>query len=544
MSSWLLAQVAVEQLLQAGVRAVVLAPGSRNAPLSIALERAARRGDLALHVRIDERSAGFLALGMAKASQLPVAVVTTSGTAVANLAPAVMEANHAGIPLLVLSADRPISMINSGANQTADQAGLFGSQVRASVRLSSSTGDAHAWRFQLRRALVDARGLRSRQPGPVQVNLAFGEPLMPTDEQLDAPPAWQVDPSSPAPALRLPAGPPTVVLVGDAPPALGHRAAAVAEQAGVPLLAEPSSNARHGHAVSTYRLLLAKPGLGGAIRRVVLFGHPTLSRPVTRLLSRRDVEVVAVSPQASWPDPGFNVQRVADDVELEPVEQDQLHWRNQWLTADLDMQARIALAERPGPFDEPPLTGHTVARMVVQATAGQDLLLGSSNPIRDADLAPIEADAPPATTWANRGLAGIDGTISTAAGIALATGRPTSCLLGDLTFLHDMGGLWLGELEEAPALRLVVVDDRGGSIFHTLEQGGAEHAESFERVFGTPHQADLVALGVAHGWTATRVGDAEELRSRLAVPPRRPELLVVPVARDDRRAWSERLAAL
>lgn len=545
MSSWLLALTVVEQLVQTGVRRVVLAPGSRNAPLSIALERASREGRIELHVRIDERSAGFLALGMAKAAVEPVAVVTTSGTAVANLAPAVMEANHAGVALLLLTADRPVSMINSGANQTADQAGLFGSKVRASVRLSSRTGDGAAWRFQLRHAVVSASGVRTREPGPVQVNLAFDEPLMPTDEQLDTPDEWQVEASRPAPAVRLAAGPRTVVLVGDAEVDTGRRAARVAVAAGVPLLAEPSSNARHGQAIGCYRLLLAKPGLGDAIERVVVFGHPTLSRPVTALLRRGDVEVVVASQRAGWPDPGFSVRRVVDDVELEPVDEAQRHWRNQWLTADLDMQTRIELAEQPeNRFEEPPLTGHAVARAVVQATAGGQLVLGSSNPIRDADLAPVDPVARPALVWANRGLAGIDGVISTAVGVALATGAPTTCLLGDLTFLHDAGGLWLGSLEQAPLLRLVVVDDRGGSIFHTLEQGGEAHQESFERVFGTPHAADITALAAAHGWQVVQVDDADELRGRLAVPPRGPEVLVVRVTRTDRRAWAQRLAGL
>ncbi|GAA1392381.1 2-succinyl-5-enolpyruvyl-6-hydroxy-3-cyclohexene-1-carboxylic-acid synthase [Luteococcus peritonei] len=545
MSSWLLALTVVEQLRQTGVRRVVLAPGSRNAPLSIALERASRAGEVELHVRIDERSAGFLALGMAKASGDPVAVVTTSGTAVANLAPAVMEANHAGVGLLLLTADRPVSMINSGANQTADQAGLFGNQVRAAVRLSSRTGDVAAWRFQLRHAVVAAQGVRSRQPGPVQVNLAFDEPLMPTDEQLDRPPSWQVDASLPSPPVRLPAGPRTVVLAGDAPPALGRRAHQVAEAAGVPLLAEPSSNARFGRAISSYRLLLGKQELGGEIERVVVFGHPTLSRPVTQLLRRRDVEVVVVSGRAGWADPGFSVQRVVDDVELEPVDEPQRHWFHRWLTADLDLQTRIELAERPeNRFDEPPLSGHAVARAVVRATAGGQLVLGSSNPVRDADLAPTDPQLAPATVWANRGLAGIDGVVSTAAGVALATGEPTTCLLGDLTFLHDAGGLWLGTLEQAARLRLVVVDDRGGSIFHTLEQGGEAHAESFERVFGTPHAADIAGLGAAHGWQVAQVELADELRGRLAVPPRGPEVLVVRVSRTDRRAWAQRHAAL
>lgn len=548
MSSWLLAQCVVEQLRQAGVRHVVLAPGSRNAPLSLALHAAAQEAGpgLSLHVRIDERSAGFLALGMAKAMQEPVAVVTTSGTAVANLAPAVMEANQAGIPLVVLSADRPLTMINSGANQTGNQFGLFAGQVRHQVQLTSDAQPA-AWRFQLRMALARAVGERTRMPGPVQVNLHFDEPLMPTDEVLDAPGRWHLEPSGAGPTLSLDGDLRTVVLAGDARPEVGRLAAAVAEHGQVPLLAEPSSNARVGRAISTYRLLLGKDDLGGRIQRVLVFGHPTLSRPVTRLLRRDDVEVIMVADGAGWSDPGFTAGRVVDDVDLAPSQDD--HWLNHWLTADLDMQTRIELAARPAVGEDPVVTPQQVATLVVERTAGQVLVLGSSNPIRDADLAPVpdalfSGQVPGTRVYANRGLAGIDGVVSTAAGIALALGEPTTCLLGDLTFLHDAGGLWLGRLEDRPLVRLVVPDDRGGSIFHTLEQGGPAHEAGFERVFATPHDVDLAALAAAHGWKVATVTDLEELGQRIRVPVRGPELVIVPVSRDGRRAWAQRLAAL
>lgn len=537
MSSWLLAQVVVEQLVEAGITDVVLAPGSRNAPLSMALERSDRQGRLRLHVRIDERSAGFLALGAAKASGRPVAVATTSGTAVGNLLPAVMEANHAGVPLVVLSADRPVSMLNSGANQTTDQAGIFGSQVRAAARLSSSTGQVPAWRFQLRRALALAAGTRTRNPGPVQVNLAFDVPLMPTGEVLPPGAPLVVEAAAAvSPPTVLPAGPRTVVLAGDAPVAVGLRAREVAEAARVPLLAEPSSNARSGPmALATYRLLLAKPGLGECIERVVVFGRPTLSRPVQQLLARQDVEIVVVADQANWADPGFAATQVVDDVELAPSEPS---WTNQWLTGDQTLQVKVELARR----EREGLDGGRLAEIVVERCGGQVLVLGSSNPIRDADLAAIADPAP--RVHANRGLAGIDGTIATAIGVHLGLDEPVTALMGDLTFLHDAGGLWLGRLERRPLVRLVVASDGGGSIFHTLEQGGAEHAGSFERVFGTPHDVEVAALASAYGWQVASVTDPDELGARLRVPARGPEVLVVPLRRDDRRAWAERLASL
>lgn len=540
MSSWLLAQVVVEQLLEAGVRDVVLSPGSRSAALAIALRRADERWELRLHVRIDERSAGFIALGIAKVDGRPVAIATTSGTAVGNLMPAVMEANHAGVPLVVLSADRPVSMINSGANQTTDQAGLFGAQVRAAARLASSNGEPDGWRFQLRRALALAAGTRTRNPGPVQVNLAFDVPLLPTDEKPSPAQPLAVTPAvSGTSRLELPVGPRTVVLAGDASVALGQQARLLAQAANLPLLAEPSSNARSGdRAIATYRLLLDKADLGGRIERVIVFGRPTLSRPVGRLLARRDVEVVLVADQATWVDPGFSARAVVDAVDLAPGDP---HWTNQWLTGDQTLQIKIEMARRE--IDEGGrLDGGRLAELVVDRVGDGALVLGSSNPIRDADLAAIGAGAP--RVYANRGLAGIDGTISTAIGVHLGLGEPVTALMGDLTFLHDVGGLWLGRLERPPLVRIVVASDAGGSIFHTLEQGGPEHADDFERVFGTPHDVDPAQVAVAYGWQVAQVTDTSELASRLLVPVQGPEALVVPISRDDRRAWAERLASL
>ena len=532
----------VGALVAAGVREVVVAPGSRNAPLSTALHRADRDGLLRLHVRIDERSAGFLALGLALSTGTPAAVVTTSGTAVGNLLPAVMEASAAGVPLVVVSADRPARLVGSGANQTTDQDRLYGVHARATANLSSADAPSHAVHAIVQRLVHEAVGTRTRRPGPVQLNVQFAPPLL------------EPTPGEPIPAVRplvvgrpgrsvldLDGTPRTVVLAGAADPATGSRARAVAEAAGVPLLAEPSSNARAGdNAIAGYRLLLGRDDLGGRIERVVLVGHPTLSRPVTALLERDDVELVVVSGGATWPDPGHRVAVVADDVRLEPSPDP--HWLNRWRTADHVLRTRIDLVlgrER----ESDGVTGPDVAALVVERVgSGQNLVLGASNPIRDADLAPISPE--PATVYANRGLAGIDGTISTASGVALGSGRPTTLLVGDVTAIHDTGGLWLGELERRPALRVVVLDDQGGAIFHALEQGALPHADSFERVFGTPHRVDLVAVARGFGWPAAEVSDLRELGARLRVPPASPELLVVPVVRTNRRRISEALSRL
>ncbi|MDA8440722.1 MAG: 2-succinyl-5-enolpyruvyl-6-hydroxy-3-cyclohexene-1-carboxylic-acid synthase, partial [Propionibacterium sp.] len=478
MTSPQLARDIVAGLVAAGVREVVVAPGSRNAPLAIACHRADADGLLRLHVRIDERSGGFVALGLALASRRPVAVMTTSGTAVGNLLPAVMEAAAAGVPLVVVSADRPVRLVGTGANQTTDQDRLFGVHVRGHASLTSSDAPPHAVHAIVQRLVHEASGTRSRRPGPVQLNVQLAPPLVDDHPGPPLPTVRAVTVDRPAGSVTdLDGTPRTVVLAGAADPDTGRRARALAEAAGVPLLAEPSSNARAGsHAIAGYRVLLGRDDLGARIERVLVFGHPTLSRPLSALMARSDLELVVVSGEATWPDPGHRAAVVADDVRIRPCPDP--HWLNRWRTADHVLRTRIDLMldrehETLGP------TGLDVAALVTaRVGAGQNLVIGSSNPIRDADLAPISAD--PATVYANRGLAGIDGTVSTASGVALGSGLPTTVLLGDVTAIHDTGGLWLGELERRPKLRVVVLDDGGGAIFHTLEQGGLPHADSFE----------------------------------------------------------------
>jgi 2-succinyl-5-enolpyruvyl-6-hydroxy-3-cyclohexene-1-carboxylate synthase len=307
-------------------------------------------------------------------------------------------------------------------------------------------------------------------------------------------------------------------------------------QAHLPLLAEPSSNARRGPAaLATYRILLASP-LATEIERVVVVGRPTLSRPVNALLARRDVELIVVSERGDWPDPGLRQPFVVDAVTLEPDESD---WLARWQAADHRTAARLTdLLEHSDV-----LTGPAVARAVVDGIApGSPLVLGSSNPIRDADLAPVRDDL--GEVYANRGLAGIDGTLSTATGIALALGRPTHALVGDLTFLHDLTGLVIGPDEPRPDLRIVVANDDGGSIFATLEHGRPALEESHERIFGTAHHADLAAIAGGLGITAARAGSRDELAEALRVPPRRIEVLEATIDRSGRRALDQAITAL
>jgi 2-succinyl-5-enolpyruvyl-6-hydroxy-3-cyclohexene-1-carboxylate synthase len=554
----------VDELVRGGVRDIVLAPGSRSAPLAFAAHAAAQAGRVGLHVRVDERSAAFLALGIARTSRRPVPVVTTSGTAVANLHPAVLEASHAGVPLVVVSADRPAGLRGTNANQTTDQVKIFGDAVRVFADVGpgaagpSEAEQVASWRSLVARTLVTAQGGASHAAGPVHLNVQLAEPLTPDVDSgwstpvegrpFGAPWTQRPDPalgqSEPVSAdLR------TVVVAGDD---AGPPARLLAERAAWPLLAEPSSGSRTGaNAIRTYRLLLGEESLAGRIEQVVVFGHPTLSRPVTRLLSRPDVEVVAVQGPSGWTDPGHRVSRVVRAVH--PDDQDPRAarwspddgtprpplptspWLEEWQQRDADLSARLdELLDA-----EPHLTAHHVAASVAGALPADGLLfVGASNPVRDLDLMAVPYPVGQRRlVVANRGLAGIDGSVSSAIGAAL--GRPRSsralALIGDVTFLHDSNGLVVGTGEESPDLMIVVVNDDGGSIFSVLEQGGPAYAASFEKLFGTPHGVDLSALCAASRTPHRRVTTRVELEAAVASPRGGVEVVEAVVRRDNRR---------
>jgi 2-succinyl-5-enolpyruvyl-6-hydroxy-3-cyclohexene-1-carboxylate synthase len=532
MSATWLARTVVSALLDAGLGHAVLCPGSRNAPLSFALHEASSAGLLALHTRIDERTGGFLALGMAKVAGRPTAVVTTSGTAAANLHPAVLEAAHAGVPLVVVTADRPASLRGTGANQTTDQVGLFG-EAAVSVDVDEDA------------AAAVAVALRALDRSPVHINVQFGEPLVPDartgrSPSLDRPPRPEVATTaqvfSPA---TLPLGPRTVLVAGDD---AGPRARLLAEAANWPLLAEPSSGSRNGeNPIRTYRLLLGTE-LGQRIERVVVCGHPTLSRPVTRLLSRDDVEVVSVRARGRWPARPFPVEVEHDAVAVDHA--DDPAWLDEWRSADRSLGARIDALLR----DEPGLTPYDVAAEVNAAIPADGLLyVGASNPIRDLDLMALPYGAGQHhKVIANRGLAGIDGTLSSAIGAALARPRTTRAIayVGDVTFLHDLTGLVIGPGEARPDLTIVVAKVDGVSIFVTLEQGAAEHAASYDKLFGTPHGVDLGGLCTALRVPHLHVESRDQLRHVLGSPNGGLEVVEAVVRRDNRRELDARIRAL
>lgn len=471
-----------------------------------------------LHVRVDEREAGFLALGLSKVSPGFVPVITTSGTAVANLHPAMLEAKHAGIQLLAITADRPARLRGTGANQTTEQREIF-----PGIRFAESV-----------------EGLALDRSSPQHLNLELDEPLVEATEWNFIRPAHEafngesIGPDS----LGLPMGPRTVVVAGDD---AKQPARILARDAGWPLLAEPSSGSRNGDgALVAYRLLLAHSPLASQIERVISFGHPTLSRPITNLLARYDIDIVHVGGQETFPvQAGPNV-RFTEDVDATGT--DDPAWLDAWLAADRSACAAIDAILRAHSPDG--ATPYDVARTVSEAVPPEGLLfIGSSNPIRDLDLV-----ARPYTVGerrliiANRGLAGIDGVLSTAIGAALArTSSRSIAYVGDLTFLHGSNGLLIGPGEPRPDLTIVVASDDGGSIFSTLEQGAPEFAATFERVYATPTGADIGGLCRGYG-IAHRIVAPQELAAVLGEPAVGIRVVEVPLARDNRRALAAELS--
>lgn len=513
MSASAVAHELVNRLVALGATDVVVAPGSRSGPLARVFAAADAQGLLRLHVRIDEREAAFLALGLAKVTGRVTPVVTTSGTAVANLHPAVLEALHTDAPLLAVTADRPARLRGTGANQTTAQPGIFPgvASVEAIDRLSAA--------------------------GPAHLNLELDEPLT-EDVKWQFDPRGQTDaPEAPRESVELPPGPRTVAIAGDRS---SRRARQVAEAANWPLIAEPSSGSRTGSALTSGRLLLGRPELVDRVERVVSFGHSTLGRATTALLSR-GIEIVHVGDQVTFPVPAGPQVSFVDEVEVASA--DDPSWLAEWQAADAAVSTAVArMIDTAGAAADP----LRVAAAVWAAVPPDGLLVvGASNPIRDLDLvAPAFPMGERRKVVANRGLAGIDGTLSTAIGAAL--GRPSPGALayvGDLTFLHGSNGLLIGPGEPRPDLSIVVANDDGGSIFSVLEQGAPEFADSFERVFATPTGANIGGLCAAFGIAHERAA-AAALPDVLAKPTTGIRVVEVPVPRDARRALSATVAAI
>lgn len=590
----LLARAVVASLVEAGVKRVVISPGSRNAPLTYALADAAQAGYLQLRVVVDERSAAFVALGASRSDWLheglarPAVAVMTSGSAVANAHPAVVEADAAGVPLIILSADRPHALVNTGASQTTVQTGIFGAATRYQADLGD-TNASGAVANQVRRAVAAASGRLSLDPGPVHLNVRLAPPLAPAApwqvphlepkthwlrtckplaEQLNGVTVSQV-------GCRLGLDPARrgVIVVGDNDDAeLAHYAASLAHAWGWPLLAEPTSLVRtNANAVAAYSALLAcgdgSVGGDGAqlsqeIEQLLVIGHPTLTRPISALLAREDIYQVVLTNRARWsdvsgqaayvttleqalsslniPGGGAGAEAGADadaggDASASADAGAGLGvgknapsplWLQRWLQAgqqqlnatSVTKAAQMALTTWQATSQ---YESHSQSTAIHSdgLESSVTLMAASSMTIRylDARLpAGKQLKKMPGPVVANRGLAGIDGTISTAVGLAWASGQPVRVIIGDLAAAHDLTGLVKAVTENEVDLQVIVLDDHGGKIFSGLEYGASELSNYFLRFFTTAQQVDFAQAAAAFGAHVSVIDDVDGLQSLLS----------------------------
>jgi len=530
----------LDEFVRLGVRDIVLSPGSRSQALALAAAEFERVGLVRLRVRVDERVAGFLALGIAVESRRPVIVVTTSGTAVANLHPAVLEAHHSGVPLIVVSADRPESLRGIGSNQTTEQPGIFGSAVQHSWDVGAPTGEPG----ETDAAAQLARDAVAAAHGPVHLNLAFAEPLSAAfalEPPLAEPPEVVLEHAENSSPLRLEPAEGTIVIAGAG---AGERAEEVARELGAPLIAEVVSGAHFGpNLVVAYRELLRTEEFGHRVRRVIVFGHPTLSREVPALIERADVETIVVrSSGAENYNPGHRVATFANSVVIENSESALRAWFGPWVSASRAHIAPIEtapdVAADPGTHVKSelaavraPVTRRALVEAVWRATWPHDrLVLGASRLIREADRV---VTGKRVSVHANRGLAGIDGTIATGIGMALASqsdaSGTTRVLLGDLALFHDVGALLFGLGEVRPRVQVIVGNDNGGTIFDSLEVAAAAN-DAFDRVLLTPQQVSIEQIASAYGWDYVRVETRGALDQAFTACAR-PTIVEVPLDR-------------
>lgn len=497
-----LGEVVVNQLIRLGVKDVVISPGSRNAPLTMALWRAATKGEIRLHTRIDERSAAFLALGIAKATGLPTPVICTSGSAAANFFPAILEAHHGGHPLIAVTADRPARLWDTGANQTTRQVNMFAGANVPTLNLSvknEERGQVRKWRELLAEQITHSR--------PAHINVEFEEPLVGSldwVEDIDC--IVEVPPQKKVSAKKLAKyHPHGVILVGHDAGAIEYSAISEFSRAtGWPILSE---NPLFGSNLLPHAsLVLGETGRRERLEPEIIMtvGRLTLSRAISAYVASASYQIV-VDPRIA----NVDVKRPGDEIHFTlPVIDQEITRDPQWSEKFANFSQTIG-AKLPAlltEWSEPA----AVREFVNQLPDGATLFVASSRPIRD-----IEAFASPRSgieVYANRGLAGIDGNLSTAYGIALVRNR-TYALVGDLAFLHDVNGLLIGKDEVRPDLTIVVISNDGGGIFSTLPQSDVA---GFEKIFGTPHGLDLVKIAESYGIDAIGVKSLDALSAQLA----------------------------
>ncbi|MFL5907009.1 MAG: 2-succinyl-5-enolpyruvyl-6-hydroxy-3-cyclohexene-1-carboxylic-acid synthase, partial [Solirubrobacterales bacterium] len=546
-----LASAMVEELARCGVRRAAVSPGSRSTPLAVALWR---EPAIEVSVILDERSAGFFGLGTALATGTPAVVLCTSGSAAANLHPAVVEADQAGVPMIVLTADRPPELRDIGAGQTIDQLKLYGEAVRWFSELgtheASDEGLLH-FRSVACRAYASAAG--DPRPGPVHLNVPWRDPLAPIPVEGDVPasdplalegrrdgPLNAVAVASARAdeglldrlAARIEDTPRGLIVAGrqlDA--ALAEPIATLAATAGYPILAEPTSQLRRGPhdrslVVSTYDVIARERHAALEPELVLRVGDMPTSKPLRQWLEAIDgLEQIVVDPTGAWREPS---RRAASVVRADPVATARslserltrlrpgastvagAPFATAWLEAERAVSASVD--ERLASLDELSEPGIWLA-LSRALRDGDSVLAASSMPVRDLEA--FLRPGPEGVRFAaNRGANGIDGLVSTAAGLAARSGARTWAVLGDLALFHDIGGLSIAS--RVPELRLIVLDNSGGGIFHFLPQAETMPEEEFEALLGTPAGLDPAQAAVLFGLSVATPSSPSELDQALA----------------------------
>ena len=557
-----LAECIIDSLIAGGIRDFVYCPGSRNAPFAYALARyeALSESPIRVHIRLDERSAAFFALGLTlgEGSGAPAAracVITTSGSAVTHLYPAISEAFYSRLPLVAISADRPAELHGVGASQTMAQKGIFSDHIVGEWDFSSDSAELASVPGRVARALAAAAGYPSGTPGPIYLNCAFRDPLTPSDEA-EASNSAQFKENRdggvevyPSQIVREPSAEgvvksdlATVVIAGH-----GAQDSVLrwAERSRVPVFAEPMVTGVSSEVLIPFQqTLCADSDVVARIGQIVVTGRPTLSRPIQKLLAS-DKRVIVVSPYAAWTD----LHGMACCVVSSLTQSDRVDAAIQSsLCEDLSARAQSVAC---GVDELINSYGDELSEIGVLDALWQDcshIFLGASNPVRVADLiAGRHGYDPqgnsgsdhrgPQQVWSSRGLAGIDGNVSTALGWARALQEAYECpptvhaVMGDLTFLHDASGLGMPLGEEFPRCRVIVLDDQGGSIFKSLEHGQRASKAVYERYFGVAQRADITALAQAYGAKIRRVSSMPELRAILNTEADGLEVLQLSISR-------------
>jgi 2-succinyl-5-enolpyruvyl-6-hydroxy-3-cyclohexene-1-carboxylate synthase len=530
-----------------GIEHAFVSPGSRSQALAIAAWQLAETGALDLRVRLDERSAAFQALGVGKLTGMPALLICTSGTAVANYHPAALEAHHSGVPMVLLTADRPLELRGTGSNQTTNQVGIFADAVGLCIDVEAPSADESDEEIAGRARQVVAQVLSAlaERPEPVQVNVCLREPLsamVPSAADVlsgllaDLESGAELDGDSEAGSgaesescgnhcnchaasgasdTVIDLGLKTIVVAGDG----GYLAEYYCH--GIPLFAEPSSGVRHlPQSLPGYLAGLKNaPELLEQVEQVLVFGKPTLTRPIQALIKRAGIKLYVEPGLHDAVVPTSSAIKLGDDVDL--VGEPSREWFEAWAKA---CEVPDASAQTDGPLTRAQL----VAEVYAASGKSTPLLLGASSLIREADRVAPAKDVP---VFANRGLAGIDGTVATALGMAAATARQvigeanqsapkakvptTRALMGDLTLFHDAGSLAVSETDQDLQLQIVVGNDNGGSIFNGLEVAQTIQAKPFETLFKTPQRVSIKALAEAYDWRYQLVETTEELREAL-----------------------------